>query len=364
MSIWKTIIFFTLYIIIIPLRSFAESSYDEDTTQRSEDASNDIIACNKKSKWVERVYDGMYNFFMGCDTNYVKPIDYDFSTWTDLSFWRDYYFMRSSETDNTMIISSDPSAVLGAYLSYKIFSYGISVNLNDMSKKNGETNGTSRRQEFCIHTSKFFGEYYMFNSGKGAEIRHITNTDLKGKDRRFKGLNSKCQGFSLTYFFNNRHYSWPAAFNAGAVQKKSSGSWSLGLQYNEQEIIFNKDELPSHLIGTIDSTLLFSNVNYKDYSINFGYNYNAVLKRNCLFAISFLPTLGYRKSLITESTQRHSILNNISTDLALRTSFSWNNGKFFSTLNIELHTYSYRQNKFGLTNTYGTMTYSLGLNFW
>lgn len=363
MSIWNKIVFFTLCIITAPIHSNAQSPDTEEITSQ-DTGTFELNNNNKKAHWVENVYNSLYGFFMGCDTNYVKPINNNFSAWTDVSLWRDYYFMRSSETNNTMIISSDPSAVLGASLSYKIFSYGISFNLNDVGRKNGETNGTSRRQVFSVNTSKFFGEYYSFNSGKGAEIRHISNTDLKGKDRKFKGLNSQCQGFSLTYFLNNKHYSWPAAFDAGAVQKKSCGSWSIGIQYNEQHIHFNKEELPSHLIASIDTTLLFSEVNYKDYCVNFGYNYNVVLKRNCVFAISFLPTLGYRKSLITESSLNHSILNNISTDLVLRTGLSWNNGKYFSAFNIQLHTYSYRKNKFGLTNTYGTMTYYVGLNFW
>lgn len=355
-------IFITLLIFLASIqRALPQEVIIPDSLNTEKEST---YSTQKKRPIISRVYETVYDFFMGCDTNYVKPIDYDFSAWTDLSLWRDYYFMRSSETDNTMIISSDPSAILGFSLSYKFIGYGLSYNLNDIGKPNGDTNGTSMRQVFSVHTSKLFAEYYIFNSGKGAEIRHITDTNLSGKDRKFRGLNSFCKGLAVTYFFNNRRYSWPAAFDAGAMQRKSSGTWSLGIQLNEQKIQFNKHELPEHLKNTIDSTLLFSEVNYKDYSVSFGYNYNWVLKRNCLFAISFLPTIGYRKSQITEASQKHSILNNLSTDLALRASINWNTGKYFSGFNVELHTYSYRQNKFGLTNTYGTIKYTIGFNFW
>jgi hypothetical protein len=60
----------------------------------------------------------------------------------------------------------------------------------------------------------------------------------------------------------------------------------------------------------------------------------------------------------------HSILNNVSTDLNLRMSLFWNNTRMFSGLILETHTYDYRQNKFGLTNTYGTLKYLLGVNVW
>jgi hypothetical protein len=165
--------------------------------------------------------------------------------------------------------------------------------------------------------------------------------------------------------FNNRHFSWPAAFGANAVQRKSCGSWSVGFQYNHQSISFDKEELPDYIKEDIDSTLLFNHVNYQDYSVSVGYNYNCVLGRNILFAISFIPSIGYRRSNITEGLDLKNLtLNNLSTDLNLRMSLFWNNTRMFSGLIFEAHTYDYRKDKFGLTNTYGTLKYLLGVNFW
>jgi hypothetical protein len=312
-----------------------------------------------------RVMSGVEKFFMGCDTNYVTPQKYNITTQLELSYWHDYYFLRSSKTDNTMVIQSDPSVILGGYVYYSIFGYGAVWNLNDIGIKAGKTNGTSLRQTFVIHTAKIFAEYYMFNSGKGAEIRSVSGIDTKGKDRTFHGLDSRCNGFSALYMFNNRHFSWPAAFGANAVQRKSCGSWSVGFQYNHQNITFDKEALPDYIKEDIDSTLLFNRVNYHDYSVSMGYNYNWVLGRNVFFAISFIPSIGYRRSNITEAEDLgHSILNNVSTDLNLRMSIFWNNTRMFSGLILEAHTYDYRKDKFGLTNTYGTLKYLLGVNFW
>lgn len=312
-----------------------------------------------------RVMSGVEKFFMGCDTNYVTPQKYNITTQLELSYWHDYYFLRSSKTDNTMVIQSDPSVILGGYVYYSIFGYGAVWNLNDIGIKAGKTNGTSLRQTFVIHTAKIFAEYYMFNSGKGAEIRSVSGIETKGKDRTFHGLDSRCNGFSALYMFNNRHFSWPAAFGANAVQRKSCGSWSVGFQYNHQNITFDKEALPDYIKEDIDSTLLFNRVNYHDYSVSVGYNYNWVLGRNVFYAISIIPSIGYRRSNITEAENLgHSILNNVSTDLNLRMSIFWNNTKMFSGLILEAHTYDYRKDKFGLTNTYGTLKYLLGVNFW
>ncbi len=343
----------------------------EDSLQVSIDAegqSLDNVEVTEKRKRAPlplRILAGVENFFMGCDTNYVTPQKYNMTAQMELSYWHDYYFLRSSKTGNSMVIQSDPSVILGGYVYYSIFGYGVVWNLNDIGIKAGKTNGTSLRQTFVIHTAKIFAEYYIFNSGKGAEIRSVSGIETKGRQRSFHGLDSRCNGFSAVYMFNNRHFSWPAAFGANAVQRKSCGSLSVGFLYNHQNITFDKEELPDYIKEDIDSTLLFNRVNYHDYSLSVGYNYNCVLGRNVLFAISVIPSIGYRRSNITEAEDLgHSFLNNVSTDLNLRMSFFWNNTRLFSGLIFEAHTYDYRKDKFGLTNTYGTLKYMVGVNFW
>lgn len=343
----------------MPMELSADSMQSLMTEQSPESAA----AC--KPSLLTRVMSGMEKFFMGCDTNYVTPQKYQMTAQLELSFWHDYYFMRSSVTGNSMTIQSDPSVILGGYVYYSILGYGVVWNLNDLGIPAGKTNGTSMRQSVVIHTAKFFAEYYKFNSGKGAEIENVSEFDLTGRDRTFRGLDSNCDGFSAVYMFNNKRFSWPAAFGANAVQRKSCGSWSIGFQYNHQRINMDKDALPDYLRNDIDSTLLFNNVDYHDYSVSIGYNYNCVLGRNVLLAASVMPNIGYRRSNITEAQEeKHSILNNLATDLNLRLSLFWNNTKVFSGLIFELHTYDYRKDKFGLTNTYGTLKYMLGFNFW
>ncbi len=357
-------------ILLLAIRCVAADAEENAPTEHEGAVitQEDTIIAKKDSKrppLVARMVNGVSNFLMGCDTTYVTPQKYNMTAQMELSYWHDYYFLRSSVTRNTMIIQSDPSVILGGYVYYSIFGYGAVWNLNDIGIKAGKTNGTSLRQTFVIHTAKIFAEYYTFNSGKGAEIRSVSGINLRGKERAFHGLDSRCNGVNVLYLFNNRHFSWPAAFGANAVQRKSCGSWSAGFQYNHQKISMDAEALPDYLKEDIDSTLLFSSVNYNDYSLSVGYNYNWVLRRNVLFAISLIPNIGYRRSNITEAQEEnHSILNNLATDLNLRMSLFWNNTRVFNGIIFETHTYSYRKSKFGLTNTYGTLKYVLGFNFW
>ena len=146
------------------------------------------------------------------------------------------------------------------------------------------------------------------------------------------------------------------------MQRRSCGTFNLGLAYNHQSVSFDKNELPDHL-KDIDPTMMFNEVDYKDYSLSIGYAYNCVLGKNTLFAFSIQPALGYRRSYITESDDDHNLIENMSTDVNFRSSVIWNNSKYFTGLILDLHTYSYRQKTFGLTNTYGTLKFVCGFNF-
>jgi hypothetical protein len=314
---------------------------------------------------VFRSADAVTNFFMGCDTNYVTPQKYEFTAQAELSYWHDFYRMSSSVSgaSKSMTLQSDNSLVLGGYVYWSILGYGHSINLGDIGKPRGQTNGTGHRNVFVLNTARIVAEIYTFKSGKSVKFTDISGVDLEGQDRTFRGLSSKCFGIDAQYIFNHRRYSWPAAFGENAVQRKSQGSWKLGFSYNHVTVNFNKSELSPFIAQHIDTTLLFSKVSYKDYAISVGYGYNWAFRKNCIFAFSILPSIGYRQSDITENNHDKAVLRRISTDVFFRTSLFWNNTKYFTGFVVDFHTYAYRERKFSLTNAYGTVKYIVGFDF-
>lgn len=321
---------------------------------------------NSKSfvKKIGKTFDRVYDFFMGCDTTYITPQLYNLTAQLELSRWHDFYYISSSASGKrkSMNIHSNPSMVLGGYVYFGIIGIGHSINLDDIGRKKGETNGTGQRWSLALNTGRFVAEVYRFNSGKSARITSVTGVDMKGLDNKFSGLDTKCRGLNLEYIFNNRKYSWPAAFGENAVQRRSCGSWKVGFSMSTMDITFNKEEVPADLSGKIDPSLLFDKIDYSDYAISFGYGYNWVFRRNCLLAVSVLPSIGYRKSNISENKSSKFNMKNISTDIITRASLFWNNTKYFTGLMFEMHTYAYREKHFGLTNSFGTFKLIVGLN--
>lgn len=302
------------------------------------------------------------DFFMGCDTNYITPQLYQFTGQLEAVYWHDYYRLTSAATNNRMTIESSNPLILGGYICWGVLGYGHYVNVNDINASRHETYGTSQRNSLTLNTAKFVAEMYTFRSGESAQITSFADADLRNRNNSFSGLKSKCFGVNAEYIFNHKKYSWPAAFGMNAVQRKSKGSWKLGISYCHQRISFDESALPPDL-KIEDPTLLFRNIDYKDYAVSFGYGYNWVFKKNCLLAVSLLPSIGYRVSDIEIYDKSNSVLKNMCLDLITRMSLFWNNTRCFTGMLFELHTYSYRERKFALTNSYGSLKFVVGLNF-
>lgn len=307
-------------------------------------------------KWFLNTFDNVTEFLMGCDTNYVTPQLYEFTTQAELSYYHDYYRVSSYHENETnhMTLQTTSPMTLGGYVYWGIFGYGRTWTL-------GESNAPSYRNTYTLNLARFFAELYTFKTGRNTKFTDVSGIDLSNKDTRFRGLNSDCFGLDVQYIFNNKHYSWPAAFGANAVQRKSAGSWKLGFTYDKISIDLDHSEIPDYIKTKADTTLFFNEINYYDYALSFGYSYNWVFKKNCLLAISVIPSLGYRRTNV--DAPEGYILNNLTTDIFFRASLFWNSTRFFSGLMLDLHTYSYREKKFGLTNTFGTVKFITGLNF-
>ena len=114
-----------LWAVLLWLMAYGKSMAQVDSLEVNEndvDSSRmleEVTVERKKKPLMTKVVDGVNNFFMGCDTTYVTPQKYQLTAQAEVSYWHDYYFMRSSVTGNTMVIQSDPSVILGGYVYYR-----------------------------------------------------------------------------------------------------------------------------------------------------------------------------------------------------------------------------------------------------
>ena len=87
------------------------------------------------------------------------------------------------------------------------------------------------------------------------------------------------------YTFNHRRFSYPAAFTQSYIQRRSAGSWLLGISYQGGSIKTN-DELKQRSPDAPEITIEFGHI-----GLGGGYGYNLVLGRKWLLHASLLPTV-------------------------------------------------------------------------
>ena len=87
------------------------------------------------------------------------------------------------------------------------------------------------------------------------------------------------------YTFNHRRFSYPAAFTQSYIQRRSAGSWLLGISYQGGSIRTN-DDLKQRASDAPEITIEFGHI-----GLGGGYGYNLVLGRKWLLHASLLPTV-------------------------------------------------------------------------
>ena len=101
------------------------------------------------------------------------------------------------------------------------------------------------------------------------------------------------------YTFNNSRFSYPAAFTQSYIQRRSAGSWLLGISYQGGSIK-TTDDLKARNPNAPDVRIYIGHV-----GIGGGYGYNWVPSRKWLLHLSILPTVVvYNRNNMTVNGER------------------------------------------------------------
>ena len=152
----------------------------------------------------------------------------------------------------------------------------------------------------AINPAKWSGAYkdYELNlnyygSRLSLDLSYQRSESLSGDicgdrgDKRLESGEATLKVLNLVgyYTFNHRHFSYPAAFTQSYIQRRSAGSWLLGISYQGGSIKTN-DELKQRSPDAPEITIEFGHI-----GLGGGYGYNLVLGRKWLLHASLLPTV-------------------------------------------------------------------------
>lgn len=234
--------------------------------------------------WVKRIIIGSKNY----DTLYMAEPWGKWSISLNENFTQHYYYQI---TDGLSFpIRNRLATSTGIGVSYLGVGIGFSVDFKKLR-------GKSKDSELFLkcYTNSFGGDINIFNVGDFYDTRFETDISYKNS---LKGVN-----INTYYAFNNKKFSYPAAFSYSKIQKKSAGSVIAGLSfyYDEMWLGYDKDfysEIFSDIYdnedyypvdNTIDNVLSGWTTYYL--SLGAGYAYNCVPAKNFMIHISLMPSL-------------------------------------------------------------------------
>lgn len=301
------------------------------------------------------------------DTDYIIPNYYNYTAMVQNTNFYQMYNLRGTSADGTsqsIQMSPSPSFKIGPYFGWRWIFLGYTLDV-------GHPKSASKTSEFnlSLYSSMLGADLVYIRNGGDFKIKKVRGFDpqianqVKGTD--FTGMDAKTVSINLYYVFNHRHFSYPAAFSQSTVQRKSCGSWMLGVRFDRQRINFDYMGLPQSLSKDLIEEMKVSSVDYHNYSVSGGYAYNWVFAPRWLFSISASPSIGYKKASGERVSGEALWVNmkNFNFDFIFRGGLVWNNSKWFAGASLVSHLYDYRRDHFSLTNSINYLNIYVGFCF-
>ena len=305
--------------------------------------------------------------FSDFDTLYISPNRYNYALMATHFSNFEYYSVTSEfPQPQKLSFSPNPHNKIGLYFGWRWIFLGWSVDIDDIYRK---TNRKNKGTEFdlSLYSSKLGVDIFYRRTGNNYKIHKIRGFyDEIPSDysEDFSGLKVDIKGLNLYYIFNNRKFSYPAAFSQSTNQRRNAGTFIAGFSISKHNLDFDYQQLPAYIQERMNPGMKVNKIKYTNANISFGYGYNWVFARNCLACLSLTPAIAYKASDVDAETQEGKAwYSKFNLDFLLRAGVVYNNGKYFVGTSFVGKNYNYHRNNFSLDNGFGTLQVYVGFNF-
>lgn len=355
---------FVLYLLLL-LPFSLQAQTEEENRLVGDSLVTDSLTPSRPGAF-KRVIKKFMNF-SDFDTLYISPNRYNYALMmTHFSNFEYYSVTSDSPQPQKLSFSPNPNQKIGLYFGWRWIFLGWSVDIDDITRK---TNRRNKGTEFdlSLYSSKLGVDIFYRRTGNNYKIHKIRgfSDDLPADySEDFKGIKVDIKGLNLYYIFNNRRFSYPAAFSQSTNQRRNAGSFIAGLSISKHNLDFDYTQLPDFLLEMMNPGMKVKNIKYTNANVSFGYAYNWVFARNCLACVSLTPALAYKASGVdSEAYEGKQWYSKFNFDFLIRAGVVYNNGKYFVGTSFVGKNYNYHRNNFSLDNGYGTLQVYAGFNF-
>ena len=304
---------------------------------------------------------GVYNWadkaFNSYDTTYVVGTGRRWKARLTSENWADSYAMHIGK-DMPIRMMGDIYSSLGAYLQYMAISVGYSIDMTHLLTNKPIDH---KKFEFGFNCARFnIDLYYNENTGGTFMRKFGRYNDGKLFKLSFPGLSLYKFGVNAYYFGNNRRYAQGAAYNFSKFQKRSAGSWIIGVAYSDLNVNLELRKLAARLIPYLNVLAADYRFHYNSYCLMGGYAYNWVLNPHLLLNFTAMPTIGlshcYEDSL--EGTGMMTAMSG-----RAMSSLTYNIGDFFVCLIAKFDGNWYKSHHYSFFSSIETLQANVGIRF-
>lgn len=280
------------------------------------------------------------------DTNYLEDLSHNLTLRVYSSRKYSTYGIMDFNIEEKLQYNPNSRLILGLGFSYGILSINVGVNFPALNNKDTEQLGNTRHLDLQTHiySRKFVIDlYFMKYEGFYLQNSHDMITDWPSHDTHQLRGDMKLNGYgaNVQYIFNNRKFSYRAAYAQTDRQKKSAGSFLAGIDCY-------------YTVGQGDSSLIPTNIKYPyfwlgmryDKSTNFsfglngGYAHTFVIKEKWFLSLSAVPGLSVGKATLSYAkTDQNMASFSVNANLMWRFAIGYHSPNFFvgfSYVNLRL----------------------------
>ncbi|MBR3100982.1 MAG: DUF4421 domain-containing protein [Muribaculaceae bacterium] len=294
--------------------------------------------------------------FNSYDTSYVQSTGKNWKLIIKSEEWIDSYIGKPFENVR-MVMNSNLVSNIGVSLSFMAVSVGYSVAVSNLV----HGGKLSDKVDFSFTCARFAADAYYWENRNETNVTYTDkNVDNDKHEFRQSGITRKAMGLTAYYFFNNRRYAQAAAYCFSKYQKRSAGSWLLGISMQHFDVKFDVEKLSEEGRIYIPTQADAPRILYNDYCVLFGYGYNWVLGRKWLLNFTLTPYLGYRYN---HFHNRDGMASSLSLNARARLGAVFNHKKFFLGFQSYADHHRYKAQESHLVNSMIQFTALAGIRF-
>ncbi len=273
--------------------------------------------------------------------------------------------LKSTELENSLKFQPNGQTNVGLGFNYKWIGIGMAFSLPFMNKDN-DIYGETSRFDFQLNLfSRFYGISAYFQNYKGFHLENQKDfLSQPGINYPYlDDLQSFSLGIEAFYFFNNKKFSYKAAFIRNEVQKKSAGGFILGAFYKLSAISAPSGFIPNELPDSLNQVFNIDGYVTSSFGLSFGYAYTFKLFKRAFVNISAVPGIGSRNLTIYKTNEGQESIQDATGNFTARFSFGYEGKRLYWGLASIISVESFKYETIDISASTGYVRFYVGKRF-